>query len=111
MKERNKNKSLKEQLVKKNSQESSKESQQVIMKLKSHLEEFIKIEETYKRHREEKQFLEAERKEADKRENILTDHLQERTKDLNQLEEKFGQEKRRLQNETISLKIQLEEAK
>jgi chromosome segregation ATPase len=52
-----------------------------------------------------------ERKEAEKRENILTDHLKERTEDLNQLEAKFGQEERRLEKEIISLKIQLEEAK
>jgi hypothetical protein len=55
--------------------------------------------------------LEAERKEAEKRENILTDHLKERTEDLNQLEAEFGQEERRLEKEIISLKIQLEEAK
>jgi chromosome segregation ATPase len=114
-KERKKNKSLEEQLVKKNSQESSKESQQVIVKLKSQLEEARKIEETYKSQMEEKQCLEAkiatlrkeameekqcletERKEAEKRENILTDHLKERTEDLNQLEAKFGQEERRLE--------------
>jgi hypothetical protein len=64
---------------------------------------------------EEKQCLEAlrkeERKEAEKRENILTDHLKERTEDLNQLEAEFGQEERRLEKEIISLKIQLEEAK
>jgi hypothetical protein len=39
------------------------------------------------------------------------DHLKEITNDLNQLEEDFGQEKRRLEEEIISLKIQLEEAK
>jgi hypothetical protein len=49
--------------------------------------------------------------EAEKRENILTDHLKERTEDLNQLEAEFGQEERRLEKEIISLKIQLEEAK
>jgi hypothetical protein len=74
------------------------------MKLKSQLEEARKIEETYKIQMEEKQCLEAEiealrkeaikekqcleteRKEAEKREKILTDHLKERTDDLNQLE-------------------------
>jgi septal ring factor EnvC (AmiA/AmiB activator) len=39
------------------------------------------------------------------------DHLKERTNDLNQLEEEFGQEERRLEEEIITLKIQLEEAK
>jgi chromosome segregation ATPase len=42
---------------------------------------------------------------------ILTDHLKERTDDLNLLEEVFGQEERRLEKEIITLKIQLEEAK
>jgi hypothetical protein len=37
------------------------------------------------------------------------DHLKERTDDLNQLEEEFGQEERRLKEEIITLKIQLEE--
>jgi chromosome segregation ATPase len=41
----------------------------------------------------------------------LTDHLKERTDDLNQLEKDFCQEKRRLEEEIITLKIQLEEAK
>jgi hypothetical protein len=39
------------------------------------------------------------------------DHLMERTNDLNQIEEEFGQEERRLEEEIITLKIQLEEAK
>ena len=39
------------------------------------------------------------------------DHLKERTNELNQLEEEFGQEERRMEEEIISLKIQLEEAK
>jgi hypothetical protein len=39
------------------------------------------------------------------------DHLKERTNDLNQLEEEFGQEKRRMEEEIIALKIKLEEAK
>jgi chromosome segregation ATPase len=39
------------------------------------------------------------------------DHLKERTNELNQLEEDFGQEERRLEKEIITLKIQLEEAK
>jgi chromosome segregation ATPase len=39
------------------------------------------------------------------------DHLKERTNDLNQLEEEFGQEERRMEEEIITLKIQLEEEK
>jgi septal ring factor EnvC (AmiA/AmiB activator) len=39
------------------------------------------------------------------------DHLKEITNDLNQLEEEFGQEERRLEEEIITLNIQLEEAK
>jgi hypothetical protein len=38
-------------------------------------------------------------------------HLKKRTNDLNQIEEEFGQEERRLEEEIITLKIQLEEAK
>jgi hypothetical protein len=51
-------------------------------------------------------------KEEDKmREKILMDHLKERTNELNQLEEEFGQEERRLEEEIITLKIHLEETK
>jgi hypothetical protein len=50
-------------------------------------------------------------KETEKRENILADHLKERNEDLNQLEAKFGQEERRLEEEIITLKTKLEEAK
>jgi hypothetical protein len=39
------------------------------------------------------------------------DHFKERTNDLNQLEEDFGQEERRLEEEIITLKIQLKETK
>ena len=45
------------------------------------------------------------------REKILTDHLKERTNDLNQLEAEFGQDEKGLEEEIISLKIELEEAK
>jgi hypothetical protein len=41
----------------------------------------------------------------------MMDHLKERTNDLNQLEEDFGQEEKRLEEEIITLKIQLEEEK
>jgi hypothetical protein len=39
------------------------------------------------------------------------DHLKERINDLNQLEEESNQEKRRMEEEIIALKIQLEEEK
>jgi hypothetical protein len=39
----------------------------------------------------------AEKEEAGMRENILTDHLKERTNDLNQLEADFGQEEKGLE--------------
>jgi hypothetical protein len=45
------------------------------------------------------------------REKILTDHLKERTNDRNQLEEEFGQEEKVCEEEIITLKIHLEEAK
>jgi len=74
-----------------------------------------RIEEKYKSLLEEKQSLEDEittqGKEEDKREKILTYHLRERTKDLNNLEEKFGRQERKLEEEIISLKTQLEEEK
>jgi hypothetical protein len=38
----------------------------------------------------------AQKEEAEMREKILTDHLKERTNDLNHLEEKFGQEEKDL---------------
>jgi chromosome segregation ATPase len=53
----------------------------------------------------------AQNGETKKIEKILTYHLKKRTDDLNQLEEEFGQEERRLDEEIITLKIQLEEEK
>jgi hypothetical protein len=53
----------------------------------------------------------AQKEEAEKREKILTDHLKERTEDLNHLEAEFSQQERKLEEEIITLKIQLEEAK
>jgi len=43
------------------------------------------------------------------REKILTYHLKERTNDLNHLDSEFGQEKKVLEEEIITLKIHLEE--
>jgi chromosome segregation ATPase len=45
------------------------------------------------------------------REKILTDHLKERTNNLNHLEADFDQEMKGLEEEIITLKIHLEEAK
>jgi hypothetical protein len=53
----------------------------------------------------------AQRKEAEKREEILTSHLKERSEGLNNLEAEFSQKERRLEEEIVSLKTQLEEAK
>jgi hypothetical protein len=39
----------------------------------------------------------AQKEEAEMREKILTDHLKERTNDLNQLESEFGQEEKVLE--------------
>jgi hypothetical protein len=36
--------------------------------------------------------IEAHKKEVEMRDKILTNHLKERTNDINQLEEEFGQE-------------------
>jgi hypothetical protein len=82
--ERKKNKYLKEELIKlkegSQNYENSEEVQQIIINLKVQLEEAKVIEETLKNQLEEKQCLEAEivslRKEAEKREEILTSHLQ-----------------------------------
>jgi hypothetical protein len=41
----------------------------------------------------------------------LTNHLKERTEDLNHIEVEFIQQERRLEEEMITLNIQLEEAK
>jgi chromosome segregation ATPase len=88
------------------------ESQQVIENLRTQLEEARKIEENLEY---QKKYLEAniaaQKEEAEMIENILTDHLKERTKDINQLETNFGQEEKRLEEEIITLKILLEEAK
>ena len=45
------------------------------------------------------------------RENILIEHLKERTNNLNHLEEYFGQEEKGIEEEIITLKIHLEEVK
>jgi len=112
-KEREENKSSKKELMKqKQSVQGSEKDQQVIKNLRAQLEEARRIEETLEY---QKKCLEAniaaQKEDAEKRENILIDHLKERTNDLNQLEEEFGQEERRMEEEIIALKIQLEEAK
>jgi hypothetical protein len=45
------------------------------------------------------------------REMILTDHINLRTNNLNQLEVEFGKEEKGLEEEITTLKIHLEEAK
>jgi hypothetical protein len=112
-KEREEKKSSKKELMKQNkSVQGFEKDQQVIKNLRSQLEEARRIEETLEY---QKKCLEAniaaQKEDAEKRENILMDHLKERTNDLNQLEEEFGQEERRMEEEIIALKIQLEEAK
>jgi hypothetical protein len=71
------------------------------MMLKIHLEEARRIEETLE---DQKKCLEAkivaQKEEVENREKVLTYHLKEKNEDLNQLEE-----------EIITLKIQLEETK
>jgi hypothetical protein len=53
----------------------------------------------------------AQKEELEMRDKILTNHIKERTNDLNHLEAEFGQEEKGLEEEIITLKIQLEEAK
>jgi hypothetical protein len=53
----------------------------------------------------------AQKEEVEMREKILTYHLKERTNNLNQLEGEFGHEEKGIEEEIITLKIQLEEAK
>jgi hypothetical protein len=71
------------------------EAQEVITNLITQLEEARKIEENLEY---QKQCLETniatQKEEAEMREKILTDHLKERTNDLNQLEAEFGQEEK-----------------
>ena len=55
--------------------------------------------------------IEAQKEEVEMREKILTYHLKKVTNDLNQLEAEFGQEEKGLEEEIITLKIHLEEAK
>jgi chromosome segregation ATPase len=110
---REENKSLKKELMKqKECVHIFEESQEVIENLITHLEESINIEENLEY---QKQYLEAnieaQKEEAEMREKILTNHLKERTNDLNHLEAEFGQEEKGLKEEIITLKIQLEEAK
>jgi chromosome segregation ATPase len=112
-KEREENKSSKKELMKqKQSFQGSENDQQVIKNLRAQLEEDRRSEETLEY---QKKCLEAniatKKEDTERRENILMDHLKERTNDLNQLEEEFGQEERRMEEEIIALKIQLEEAK
>jgi hypothetical protein len=58
-----------------------------------------------------KKKLKNQGKGREKREDILTSHLKEISEDLNKLEAEFSQQERRFEEEIISLKTQLEEAK
>jgi hypothetical protein len=51
------------------------------------------------------------KEEVEMREKILTDHLKERTNDLNQLEAEFGQDEKGLEEEISTLNFFLEESK
>jgi hypothetical protein len=107
------NKSSKKELMnQKESVQGSEKDQQIIKNLRAQLEEARRIEESLEY---ENKCLEAniesQKEEAEKREKIPMDHLKERTNDLNQLEEEFGQEERRLEEEIITLNIQIEEEK
>jgi hypothetical protein len=98
-KERGENKSSKKELMKKKkSVQGFEKDQQVIKNLRAQLEEARRIEETLEY---QKKCLEAniaaQKEDMEKREKILMDHLKERTNDLNQLEEEFGQEERRME--------------
>jgi hypothetical protein len=85
----------------------------MIMNLKVQVEEARRIEETYKNLLEENKCLEdeilAQRKEADKIEEISKIHLKEISKDLNDLEAQVSQQEGILEEEIISLNIQLRE--
>jgi hypothetical protein len=112
-KEREEKKSSKKEFInQKESVQGSKKDEQTIKNLRAQLEEARRIEETleYQNKCLEANIV-AQKEEAEKREKILMDHLKERTNDLNQLEEEFGQEEIILEEEIITLKIQLEEAK
>jgi hypothetical protein len=99
VKERERNKSLEEELIKRKRESQNvnfEEVRQMITNLKFQVEDStIMINEACKSELEEKQFLEekivAQRKEAEKRHNILTSHIKERFEDLNKIEEKFSQ--------------------
>jgi BioD-like phosphotransacetylase family protein len=51
------------------------------------------------------------KEEEEMREKILTDHFKEINNDVNHLEAEFGQKEKGLEEEIITLKIHLEEAK
>jgi hypothetical protein len=96
----------------KKSVQGSEKDQHVIKNLRAQLKEAKIIEETLEYHKKSLEaIIAAQKEEEEKREKILMDHLKERTNYLNQLEEEFGQEERILEEEIITLKIQLEEAK
>jgi hypothetical protein len=86
----------------KESVQGSEKYQKAIKNLISQLEEARRIEETLEY---QKKCLEAnivaQKEDTKNKENILMDHLKERTNDLNQLEEEFGKKDRRMEEEII----------
>jgi hypothetical protein len=82
---REENNSLKKELMKqKESVQTFEESQQIIENLRTHLQESKNIEynlEYQKKYLEAN--IEAQKEEVEIRENIMIDHLKERTNDLN----------------------------
>jgi len=88
------------------------EAQQVIDNLRTQLEEARNIEENLEYQKKCLETnIEAQKEEAEMREKKLTDHLKQITNDLNQLEAEFGQKEKGLEEEIITLKIHLVEAK
>ena len=76
----------------KESVQGSEKYQQVIKNLIAQLEEARRIEETLEyQNKCLESNIASQKEESEKRENILMNHLKERTNDLNQLEEEFGQ--------------------
>ena len=99
-------------MKKKESVHIFEEAQHVIENLRTQLEEAKKIKENLEyQNKCLETNIAAQEEEAEIREKILIDHLRERTNDLNQLEAEFGQEEKGLEEEIITLKIQLEEVK
>ena len=78
----------------KESVQGSVNDQWIIKNLRAQLEEARRIEETLEyQNKCLEANIAAQKEEEEKRENILMGHLKERTNELNQLEEEFGQKR------------------